>query len=179
MNRQLSCPALTVQESTPRPCPSSNQAASTATSIPPCPTSRRCTPICPTTGATSSSSAACTSWNSIAYPANSPLTSRPDWRLPNGKPGSDLDALRAHALTPFGTSHRHLQLPLRRAAAVLRGHGRRLRPRGERLDGRRVAGQGAAAARLHRRADAERRTGGGGDQPRRRRPAASCRSCCW
>ena len=40
----------------------------------------------------------------IAYPANSPLTSRPDWRLPNGKPGSDLDALRAHALTPFGTS---------------------------------------------------------------------------
>ena len=28
---------------------------------------------------------------SIAYPANSPLTSRPDWRLPNGKPGSDLD----------------------------------------------------------------------------------------
>jgi uncharacterized protein len=41
---------------------------------------------------------------SIAYPANSPLTSRPDWRLPNGKPGSDLDALRAHALTPFDTS---------------------------------------------------------------------------
>src|SRR3954447_7798264 len=41
---------------------------------------------------------------SIAYPANSPLTSRPDWRLANGKPGSDLDALRAHALTPFGTS---------------------------------------------------------------------------
>ena len=41
---------------------------------------------------------------SIAYPANSPLTSRPDWRLPNGKPGSDLDALRAHALTPFGTA---------------------------------------------------------------------------
>jgi uncharacterized protein len=41
---------------------------------------------------------------SIAYPTNSPLTSRPDWRLPNGKPGSDLDALRAHALTPFGTS---------------------------------------------------------------------------
>ena len=104
MNRQLSCPALTVQESTPRPCPSSNQAASTATSIPPCPTSARCTPISPTTGATSSSSAACTSSNSIAYPANSPLTSRPDWRLPNGKPGSDLDALRAHALTPFGTS---------------------------------------------------------------------------
>ena len=41
---------------------------------------------------------------SIAYPPNSPLTSRPDWRLPNARPGSDLDALRAHALTPFGTS---------------------------------------------------------------------------
>src|ERR1700744_4361876 len=41
---------------------------------------------------------------SSAYPANSPLTSRPDWRLPNGKPGSDLDALRTHALTPFGSS---------------------------------------------------------------------------
>lgn len=41
---------------------------------------------------------------SIAYPANSPLTSRPDWRLPSGKPGSDLDRLRADALVPFGTS---------------------------------------------------------------------------
>src|SRR5215469_8251473 len=41
---------------------------------------------------------------SIAYPTNSPLTARPDWRLASGKPGSDLDALRAHALTPFGTS---------------------------------------------------------------------------
>ena len=67
--------------------------------------------------------------------------------------------------------NRHLQLPLRRAAAVLRGHGCRLRPRGERLDGSRVAGQGTAAARLDRGADAERRTGGGGDQPRRARQA--------
>jgi uncharacterized protein len=41
---------------------------------------------------------------SIAYPANSPLTARPDWRQPGVKPGSDLDALRAQALTPFGTS---------------------------------------------------------------------------
>jgi len=41
---------------------------------------------------------------SIAYPANSPLTARPDWRQPGVKPGSDLDALRTQALTPFGTS---------------------------------------------------------------------------
>ena len=75
---------------------------------------------------------------------------------------------RAHAVRH---QHRDLQLPLRRAAAVQRGHGRRLRPRGERLDRRRVAGQGAAPARLHRGADAERRTGGRGDQPRRARPA--------
>jgi len=41
---------------------------------------------------------------SIAYPANSPLTSRPDWRPPSGKPGSDLALLRQHVLDPFGTS---------------------------------------------------------------------------
>jgi hypothetical protein len=41
---------------------------------------------------------------SIAYPANSPLTSRPDWRPASGKPGSDLALLRQHALDPFGTS---------------------------------------------------------------------------
>ncbi|HQT79957.1 MAG TPA: amidohydrolase family protein [Rhodopila sp.] len=42
--------------------------------------------------------------NSIAYPANSPLTARPDWRVPGAKPGADLDLLRQHALDPFGTS---------------------------------------------------------------------------
>jgi uncharacterized protein len=41
---------------------------------------------------------------SIAYPANSPLTSRPDWRPESGKPGSDLALLRAHALDAFNTS---------------------------------------------------------------------------
>src|ERR1700759_1100613 len=41
---------------------------------------------------------------SIAYPANSPLTSRPDWRLEGARPGSNLDALRAQALTPFNTA---------------------------------------------------------------------------
>ena len=42
--------------------------------------------------------------NSIAYPANSPLTSRPDWRIPGKPAGSDLDLLRTQALDPFRTS---------------------------------------------------------------------------
>ena len=41
---------------------------------------------------------------SIAYPANAPLTSRPDWRPESGKPGSDLDLLRRDALDAFGSS---------------------------------------------------------------------------
>jgi predicted TIM-barrel fold metal-dependent hydrolase len=42
--------------------------------------------------------------NSIAYPANSPLTARPDWRVEGIRPGSDLELLRRHALDPFRTS---------------------------------------------------------------------------
>jgi predicted TIM-barrel fold metal-dependent hydrolase len=42
--------------------------------------------------------------NSIAYPANSPLTVRPDWRVEGIRPGSDLALLRQHALDPFQTS---------------------------------------------------------------------------
>src|SRR5580698_10904195 len=41
---------------------------------------------------------------SIAYPANSPLSARPDWRIQGVKPGSDLGLLRQHALNPFQTS---------------------------------------------------------------------------
>ncbi|HEY0419419.1 MAG TPA: amidohydrolase family protein [Acetobacteraceae bacterium] len=41
---------------------------------------------------------------SIAYPANSPLTARPDWKPASGKAGSDLARLRSEALDPFGTS---------------------------------------------------------------------------
>lgn len=40
---------------------------------------------------------------SIAYPPNAPLSARPDWRPALGKPGADLDRLRAEALDPFGT----------------------------------------------------------------------------
>jgi uncharacterized protein len=39
---------------------------------------------------------------SIAYPPNSPLSSRPEWRLEKGKPGSDLSRLRADLLDGWG-----------------------------------------------------------------------------
>ncbi len=42
--------------------------------------------------------------NSIAYPANAPISARPDWRVDGVKPGSDLALLRRHALDPFRTS---------------------------------------------------------------------------
>jgi predicted TIM-barrel fold metal-dependent hydrolase len=38
-----------------------------------------------------------------SYPPNSPLSCRPDWRVKDGPPGSDLDLLRAQALDAFGT----------------------------------------------------------------------------
>lgn len=41
---------------------------------------------------------------SIGYPPNAPLSARPDWRGGGGKPGADLDRLRAEALDAFGAS---------------------------------------------------------------------------
>ena len=41
--------------------------------------------------------------DSLSYPANSPLSARPDWRIEGKKPGSDLELLRRHALDPFRT----------------------------------------------------------------------------
>src|SRR5260370_1853309 len=38
---------------------------------------------------------------SQSYPQNSPISSRPDWRPAQGKPGSSLDAMKAQALAPF------------------------------------------------------------------------------
>jgi uncharacterized protein len=38
-----------------------------------------------------------------SYPPNSPLSARPDWRQASGAPAGDLDAIRRHALDPFGT----------------------------------------------------------------------------
>jgi predicted TIM-barrel fold metal-dependent hydrolase len=40
--------------------------------------------------------------DSISYPANSPLTARPDWRPEKGKPASTPDLMRNQALDPFG-----------------------------------------------------------------------------
>ena len=38
-----------------------------------------------------------------SYPPGAPLSCRPDWRPAAGKPGTDLDLLRRHALDGFGT----------------------------------------------------------------------------
>ena len=38
-----------------------------------------------------------------SYPPSVPLAGRPDWRPPQGKPGSDLALLQRHALDAFGT----------------------------------------------------------------------------
>jgi predicted TIM-barrel fold metal-dependent hydrolase len=41
--------------------------------------------------------------DTIAYPANAPITARPDWRAGTDKAGSSLERLRNEALHPFGT----------------------------------------------------------------------------
>src|SRR5262245_24526459 len=41
--------------------------------------------------------------NSIAYPDNAPITSRPDFRVNGGKGGTDLDQLRRQVLDHFGS----------------------------------------------------------------------------
>ncbi len=40
----------------------------------------------------------------IAYPANAPLTARPDWRPDRGRPAADAATVAAQALDPFATS---------------------------------------------------------------------------
>ena len=42
--------------------------------------------------------------NSAAYPVNSPLSARPDWRPEEGRAGSSLERVRVEALDPFGVS---------------------------------------------------------------------------
>ncbi|MBO0765631.1 MAG: amidohydrolase [Hyphomicrobiaceae bacterium] len=41
--------------------------------------------------------------NLTSYPADAPATVRPDWRVPGGRPGSDLALLKAQALDAFGS----------------------------------------------------------------------------
>ncbi len=38
-----------------------------------------------------------------SYPLRAPFSARPDWRLPDGKAGSDFEALRRHVLDGFGS----------------------------------------------------------------------------
>src|SRR6476646_422103 len=40
-----------------------------------------------------------------SYPPNMPLAGRPDWRLTQGKPGSDLKTLQRHVLDELGSTH--------------------------------------------------------------------------
>jgi uncharacterized protein len=42
--------------------------------------------------------------NSIAYPVNAPLTSRPDWRPEGGRAGTEVGLATRQGLDPFGTS---------------------------------------------------------------------------
>ncbi len=42
---------------------------------------------------------------SQSYPVNSPISSRPDWRPAQGKPGSSLEDMKAQALDRFGVSY--------------------------------------------------------------------------
>ena len=42
---------------------------------------------------------------SQSYPPNSPITSRPDWRPAEGKPGSSLADMKAQALDRFGVNY--------------------------------------------------------------------------
>ena len=109
--------------------------------------------------------------NTIAYPSNSPLTVRSDWRDAKGRASHHGRTVRHRGAGSVRHRDRHLQLPLRRAGDVQRGPWRRHGARGERLDRARVAGPRLQAARLDRGAAAERRTGGGGDRALRRRPA--------
>ena len=42
---------------------------------------------------------------SQSYPANSPISARPDWRPAQGKPGSRLEDMQAQALDPFEVAY--------------------------------------------------------------------------
>src|SRR5260370_20542532 len=42
---------------------------------------------------------------SQSYPQNSPISAPPDWRPAQGKPGSNLEDMKAQALDPVGVSY--------------------------------------------------------------------------
>src|ERR1700688_3847720 len=55
---------------------------------------------------------------SQSYPPHSPLSSRPDWRPAQGKPGSSLADMKAQAARSIRCQLRHLQSAVRRADGV-------------------------------------------------------------
>ncbi len=110
--------------------------------------------------------------NSISYPANSPLTARPDWRPGSGQARCDAGADRsASALIRSALSIAicnclygvQLLFSEDMAAAFARAVNDWMAPE--------MAGPGSAAARQHRRADPECRAGGGRDRALRQRSA--------
>src|SRR5262245_57808818 len=52
-----------------------------------------------------------------SYPPSSPLSARPDWRMPSGAPAADLDAIRRNVLDRFGV-HCAICNPLHGAVAL-------------------------------------------------------------
>jgi len=65
---------------------------------------------------------------SQSYPTNSPFTSRPDWRPTQGKPGSHIEDMKAHALDRSASATASA-IRVRRADGVQRGYGGRVLPR--------------------------------------------------
>ena len=96
-----------------------------------------------------------------------------------GRTASAAQQFRDHVLDPFETSAGDLQLPLWHAIAVQRGHGGGDRTGNERMDGARTAGSRAAAARVHRRADAEYSNWPWRKSSAGHRIIASFRCWCW
>ena len=91
-------------------------------------------------------------------------TSRPEWRGKNGLAATDVAQLADQVFGRWQAGTAILQLPLRRAASVQRGHGGGVLPRGQRLDREGMARPRSAAARLDRGADAEHRIRGRRDR---------------
>ena len=114
----------------------------------------------------------------ISYPPNAPITSRPDWRGKDGRAATEVGAARRSGARPLASRHRDLQLSLRRAAALQRGHGAaRSRARsttGSPRNGS-TAIRGCAPRSWSRPQNTEYAVTRSSAAPR---TSASCRSCC-
>ena len=149
-------------------CPlTSSSTATSTTSSPPAP----CTRTCRRAGAPTTRPTATAVTAAFAYPKGAPRAARADAWPPSGlPPGADLGFLREQHLDPYDVRYGVLNC----LTAACRAAEPRLRggavPRGQRVAGRGVAGEGAAAASGHRRPLRGRRTGRRGDRPGRRAP---------